>query len=138
MRDWAPWELGAIWAAIVMVAALPRNFHSLHEERAGHKLAGLWMKENVGPEHQIVDPFGWAEWYSGRTLRAIPNPDVYKPGPDLYAVFTPNAKSPHSRLGSYEFAGKLHDNGAIVFQHPPGVPRDEIDVAVYKAPPLKP
>jgi hypothetical protein len=138
MRGWRPWELGAIWAAIVMAVALPRNFHSLHEERKGHKLAGLWMKENVSRECQIVDPFGWAEWYTGRTLRAVPNPDVYKPGPDMYVVFTPNAKSPHSRLGIYKEAGELHKCRKPVFQYPPNVPEDEIDVAVYKAPPLPP
>jgi hypothetical protein len=130
--------LVAIWTGIVVAIALPRNFHSLHEERKGHKLAGLWMKDHVPPENQIVDPFGWAEWYSTRTLRAIPNPDVYRKGPDLYAVFTPNAKSPHSRLGSYEQARDLAAHGKIVFQYPKDAPADEIDVAVYRAPPLPP
>jgi hypothetical protein len=137
MRGWRPWELGTVWAAILMAVALPRNFHSLHEERKGHKLAGLWMKENVPAGPQIVDPFGWAEWYTGRTLREVPNPDVFKPGPHLYAVYTPNAKSPHSRLGSYEWARQLSANKNPLFQYPPNVPPDEIDVAVYKAPPLK-
>jgi hypothetical protein len=138
MRGWRPWELGTVWAAILMAVALPRNFHSLHEERKGHKLAGLWMKEHVSRDEQIIDPFGWAEWYTGRTLREIPNP-VYRPGPEVYAVYTPNAKSPHSRLGSYRWARALSKNKpTIVFQYPPNAPLEEIDVAVYKAPPLPP
>lgn len=139
MQSANPWLLVAIWSAIVMTVALPRNFHSLHEERKGHKLAGLWMKDNVPPANQIVDPFGWAQWYTTRTLREIPNP-TYTPGmPDFYVVFTPNANSPHSRLGTYEWAEVLagKKNGAeIVFQYPAGVAEKEIDVAVYKCHPL--
>jgi hypothetical protein len=140
MRGVDPWLLVAIWVAIIMTTAVPRNFKSLHEERAGHKAAGLWMRDHVPAHWQIVDPFGWAEWYTGRTLRATPNPDPYK-SPGLYAVFEPNAKSPHSRLGYYEVAKKLADpahGGVIVFQYPAGVPADEIQVAVYESPPLKP
>jgi hypothetical protein len=136
MRTANPWVLVAIWTGVVMAVALPRNFRSLHEDRAGHKAAGLWMKDHVPADWQIVDPFGWAEWYTGRTLRLIPNPDPYKK-PGLYAVFEPNAKSPHSKLGYYTIARDLAEQGEIVFQYPPGVPLGDIKVAVYKSPPLK-
>ena len=99
----------------------------------GHKAAGLWMKDHVEPDWQIVDPFGWAEWYTGRTLRAIPNPDLTK-GPGVYVVYEPNAKSPHSRLGWYETAKSLHDPKKVFYRFPEGVPDDEIKVAVYKVP----
>ena len=135
-RTASPWTLVAVWTGIVMAIALPRNFRSLHEDRAGHKAAGLWMKDNVPADWQIVDPFGWAEWYSGRTLRKIPNPNPYV-GPGLYAVFEPNAKSPHSKLGYYEMAKELASPDVIVFRFPPNVPDDQIKVAVYKSPPLK-
>lgn len=135
MRSADPWFFVAVWVAIVMAVAVPRNFKSLHEERAGHKAAGLWMKENVPADWQIVDPFGWAEWYTGRTLRAIPNPDPSK-GPGVYVVFEPNAKSPHSRLGYYEMARDLMNRTSppTVFRYPDGVPDNEIKVAVYHCP----
>jgi Dolichyl-phosphate-mannose-protein mannosyltransferase len=136
MQSANPCVLAGIWTAIVIAIALPRNFRSLHEERAGHKAAGLWMKDHVPTDWQIVDPFGWAEWYTGRTLRAIPNPNPYI-GPGLYAVFEPNAKSPHSKLGYYEMARDVKDQGQMVFQFPHGVSDDQIKVAVYKSPPLK-
>jgi hypothetical protein len=139
MRSVDPRVLVAIWTMIVVAIAIPRNFKSLHEERAGHKAAGLWMKDNVPTDWQMVDPFGWAEWYTGRTLRAIPNPDPAK-GPGLYVVFEPNAKSPHSRLGLYEMARTLHNRPGAepVFRYPDGVPDDEIKVAVYRCPNGKP
>jgi hypothetical protein len=136
MRTADPWVLVCIWTGIVMAVALPRNFRSLHEDRAGHKAAGLWMKDHVPADWQIVDPFGWAEWYTGRTLRAIPNPNYYV-GPGLYAVFEPNAKSPHSKLEHYVPASKVKEQGELVFQYPAGVPEAQIKVAVYKSPPLK-
>jgi hypothetical protein len=136
MQSVNPCVLVTIWTAIVVAVALPRNFRSLHEERAGHKAAGLWMKDHVPTDWQIVDPFGWAEWYTGRTLRAIPNPNPYV-GPGFYAVFEPHAKSPHSKLGYYEMARELAAQGQMVFQFPTGVPEGQIKVAVYKSSPWK-
>lgn len=136
MRAVERWRLVMIWTVLIVVAALPRNFRSLHNERQGHKLAGLWMKEHVPADWQIVDPFGWSEWYTGRTLRKLPNPNPLV-GPGLYAVYTPNADSPHSRLGFYEMARALAAQGEVVYQYPAGVPADRIQVAVYKSPPLK-
>lgn len=97
-----PWEIGAVLTLLVLALALPRDFRSLHNERAGHKAAGYWLKENADGA-AIVDPFGWAEWYTGRTLREWPwlNPT---PDREIYIVFTPSADSPHSRLERYVFA----------------------------------
>jgi hypothetical protein len=133
MRTVSPSVLVAIWAMIVMSFAVPRNFQSLHEERAGHKAAGLWMKDNVERDWEIVDPFGWAEWYTGRTLRRIPNPDPLKK-PGVYAVFEPNARSPHSRLGYYEMARGIAARGRLVYQYPDDVGEEEIKVGVYQLP----
>ena len=133
MRAVDPRVLVAIWTMIVVAIAVPRNFKSLHEERAGHKAAGLWMRDHVEPDWQIVDPFGWAEWYTGRTLRAIPNPEPTK-GPGVYVVYEPNAKSPHSRLGLYDMARGLAAPEKMVYRYPEGAPDDEVKVAVYRVP----
>ena len=102
LRRRTPWEIGTALTLLVLAVSLPRDMRSLHHERAGDKAAGYWLKEHADGV-AIVDPFGWAEWYSGRTLREWPwlNPT---PDRDLYIVFTPNAKSPHSRLERYVFA----------------------------------
>jgi Dolichyl-phosphate-mannose-protein mannosyltransferase len=139
------WKWGAVWAVILIAAALARDFRSLHSERAGHKAAGQWLaKESkklvaTGERFEVVDPFGWADWYAGRTLRTVPNPDPGK-GPFVYAVFEPNSPSPHSRLELYEVARKLKDQPGSepVFRYPENAPPDQVKVAVYKCPPLKP
>jgi Dolichyl-phosphate-mannose-protein mannosyltransferase len=135
-----PWQWGAIWAVLLIAAALPRDFRSLHEDRAGHKAAGKWIAEQNQPDIEVVDPFGWAEWYAGRSLTRDPSwfPQTYD-GREKYAIFEPNAKSPHSRLQYYDTARILvvDKKAEIVFRYPPGVPDDQIKVAVYLYSPAK-
>jgi hypothetical protein len=137
LRKWTPWRVGAALTLLIMAVALPRDFRSLHRERAGHKAAGYWLREHAKSE-TIVDPFGWAEWYSGRTLREWPelNPTADR---ELLIVFEPNAKSPHSRLERYEFAREMHKKAELKFQYPEGAaPDDPRVVAVYRyQPPAK-
>jgi hypothetical protein len=117
---------------LVLALALPRDLRSLHHERAGFKAAGLWLRDNAG-DIRIVDPLGWAEWYSGRSLREWPwlNPTADR---ELFIVFTPSSKSPHSRLERYEFARDRAEEAGrdnIVFSYPPGASPDKSEVAVY-------
>jgi len=140
MRSASPWFLGAIWTLLLLMPALPRDFYSLHAERAGHKAAGQWLAEHGDPAIDVVDPFGWTEWYAGRTLRE-PRRDTDKTwdGRKKYAIFEPNTKSPHSRLEYYEEARVMviDKRAEPVFQYPPGVPPDEVKVAVYLYDPSK-
>jgi len=126
------WFLAAIWTLLLLIPAIPRDFYSLHSERAGHKEAGKWLAENGDPQIGLVDPFGWAEWVSGRSLREslVPNPYNGKP---WYIVFEPNAKSPHSHLEYYEYARKFVNEykAEQIYQYPADAPPDEIKVAVY-------
>src|SRR5262249_15267545 len=62
------WFLAAIWTLLLLIPAIPRDFYSLHAERAGHKEAGKWIAEKGDPQIGLVDPFGWAEWVAGRSL----------------------------------------------------------------------
>jgi 4-amino-4-deoxy-L-arabinose transferase-like glycosyltransferase len=124
-----PWGIGAVFTLLVLAISLPRDLRSLHHERAGHKAAGYWLKEHAEGV-AIVDPFGWAEWYTGRTLREWPwlNPTDDRP---IYIVFTPNAKSPHSRLERYVFARDRYQRGELVFAYPPDASADKIEIGIY-------
>jgi hypothetical protein len=139
--------LAAIWTGIVVAPAIPRDFYSLHAERVGHKEAGLWLAANAEPAAEIVDPFGWAEWYAGRSVRDWPVPDPHYPSwnpfraPYVYVVFEPNAKSPHSRLEYYWLARNMANppsrsprQPVVVYQYPPDLPWNKVRVAVYRCP----
>ncbi len=132
--DTSDWRFGSFWLAILLAAALPRDFRSLHSERAGHRAAGEWLAANGDPSIEVLDPFGWTEWYAGRTLTRWPNLDpTQTKGPLIYVLFEPNGKSPHSRLPRYDWAVSAANrpDARIVYQYPPDVPLDQIKVAVY-------
>ena len=126
-----------IGVLVVAASCLPRDFHRLHVDRAGHREAGEWIRDQGNLEYPVVDPFGWTEFYSGRTVKGWTTAHPYKP-PFIYAVLEPNAKSHHSRLPWLEPAQKLAEGGEMVFQFPADVPMDRIKIAVYRCPPLKP
>jgi hypothetical protein len=136
MQRRTPWEIGVALTILIMAIALPRDFRSLHREREGHKMAGYWLKDHAAGV-AIVDPFGWAEWYTGRTLRDWPwlNPT---PDRDMYIVFTPSAESSHSRLERYLFArdmvGKCKEAFAYV---PPAGEKYKVVVYFFKYEPPK-
>ena len=130
LRLWPEWKAAGLLAILVIASALPRDFRSLHSERVGHKAAGRWLAENASPEVTIIDPFGWAEWYAGRTLRT-PSPPSYKLDRDYYLVFEPNAKSPHSRLNHYDLIRGVYRNCEMIYQYPVDASPDKIRVAVY-------
>ncbi len=125
-----------LWVLLIAGLCLPRDFHSLHADRAGHRAAGEWLAREGNPHFSVVDPFGWAEFYSGRTVRGWTTANPIR-RPFVYTVLEPNAASPHSRLPWLADANKLAARGEVVFQYPPDVPPDRIKVAVYRSPPLQ-
>lgn len=60
--------------AVLVAAALPAVLKPLHENRVGHVLAGRYLAEPgvLSDSDALIDPFDWAAFYSGRTLRTIP------------------------------------------------------------------
>ena len=54
----------------ILLSCLPATLKSLHENRHGHRLIGAYLREHAGPEDAIIDPYNWAQYYSGRSLRA--------------------------------------------------------------------
>jgi hypothetical protein len=131
-----PWQIGAGIAVLVILPAVARDAQSLHHDRAGYKAAGRWLKERGDPAIPIVDPFGWAEWYSGRALKDYPNPNPTAER-ELYIIFEPNPKSHHSRLGTYDFAKQHYAGQEIIYAYPEGASPEKIQVAVYHFRPEK-
>ncbi|WP_020473986.1 glycosyltransferase family 39 protein [Zavarzinella formosa] len=125
-----------MWVLVILGSCLPRDFQKLHAERAGHREAGEWIRREGDSKYPVVDPFGWTEFYSGRTVRGWTT--ATNTGPFMYSVIEPNAKSHHSRLPWLELADKLAARGEIVFQYPADASPKDVKVAVYRSTPLKP
>jgi hypothetical protein len=48
----------------LVAAALVQTLKPLHEHRLGHKMAGLWLAQNLRPGDRLVDPYGLAGYYA--------------------------------------------------------------------------
>jgi hypothetical protein len=129
---WPKAAPGGILLAVV-VAALPVTLKPLHSHREGHKHAGRWLADNMGPNDWLKDPLAWGEWYAGRTLY---NPVTYHGRPDTIWVITERGKgSPHSRLPQWEDANRLvalQPNRVPVYRWPADAPLEGPAVEVYK------
>lgn len=60
----------AMEAAFVLAiaAGLTQTLKIPHQHRVGHKLAGLWLQQNMQPGDKLIDPYGWAAFYAGQFL----------------------------------------------------------------------
>ncbi|MEZ6142535.1 MAG: glycosyltransferase family 39 protein [Zavarzinella sp.] len=146
-----------IYLTIAVASTLPLNFKALHAHRVGHRAVGMWMYHHVPANAEVMDPFGWAKFYAGKsdlefgfeTLTvsyllqngyspAEPNaekfPRPYR-GPVIYVVFEPNSKTSHSQLPYIAEVREFMKQGELVYQYPEDVPANEAKVAVYRCPP---
>ncbi|MCI0699791.1 MAG: glycosyltransferase family 39 protein, partial [Planctomycetia bacterium] len=115
----------------LVVSALPFALKPMHPNREGHKHAGRWLAANLTPQDAVIDPFCWAEWYSGRTLYRVPHGHNPNPPRNVYVILE-NGKSPHSRLPTLQGAKELAAQGRVVYHWPENVPVAEATVQVYK------
>jgi hypothetical protein len=124
----------ALAAVLLIVASLPPGLKGLHASRAGHRAAGVWLASNAGSDEQIIDPFRWAEFYAGRTLRSAEPANVH--AGNVYVILEPNSPTPHSRLPLLPQAEYIARSGTAVYHWPPEKPLDQARVVVYRSPPV--
>lgn len=126
---------GRAWAVAMLLAgagiALPRTLEPLHANRAGYHAAGLWLAEHADARDEIVDPFCWAELYSGRLFREEP------PAPDARCfVVLGGSDNEHRRLPLIPHAEALARAGRLVYEWPEVPTRTKAErVVVYCVPP---
>lgn len=137
-KSWAAWvsrkaqplALGLV--GLLVLWGMPRSLEPLHDHRAGHYAAGLWLRDHSAPEDWIDDDHCWAHYYAGRVLAegTTPAPSI---GPRRrFVVYSrpkdPEKMPPHRRYNEEE----LRRRGVPVYHWPEGVPLDEADVVVYR------
>ena len=64
----------ATWVlyGIIFASCLPATAKPLHEDRYGHRVLGEYLKANATADDVILDPYNWAQFYSGRSVRGVP------------------------------------------------------------------
>jgi 4-amino-4-deoxy-L-arabinose transferase-like glycosyltransferase len=114
----------------IVASALPFTFTNMHAQREGHKHAGQWLAEHMGPDDWLIDPLAWAEWYSGRTLYET---TAYRGNPAVeWVVVEREGRSPHSRIPQWEYANAEKQKGKLVYQWPENPRPKDCVVCVYR------
>lgn len=128
---WLParWDGGL--AAVLLVAGLllPSAMDRLHANASGHRAAGAWLAGHAQPRDWIVDPFSWAEYYSGRTLQG--EPPIRRSMNRTCWVIVESYARPHPCLPVMEKARQLAERGVCVFRCPASNPKSPT-VEVYE------
>jgi hypothetical protein len=124
----------AEWLLVgIALAALPATLKPLHANREGFKHAGRWMAEHVTSADCVIDPFEWAQFYSGRSLYGVPADP--KDPPHTYAVADDRTRpDQHGRLPRLDQAIDVMTNGnsRVVYHWPEDVPVEQGKVFVYR------
>jgi hypothetical protein len=119
-----------LFLAGLVASALPFTLQNMHTQREGHKHAGRWLATHMNDQDWLIDPFAWAEWYSGRTLYKTP---TYYGHPDVkWVIVEEGPSSPHSRLPQLEEANGLKTTGELVYQWPENPTKKSHVVCVYR------
>jgi 4-amino-4-deoxy-L-arabinose transferase-like glycosyltransferase len=131
---WQPALLIA-WLTLATSWGLPAAIKPLHENRLGHKEAGLWLANHAQPNAVVIDPFCWAHYYAGKVFQEGKSADTE---PGMRYVVLEIGSNPHSRLPSLPSARKLAEQGQIVYEWQPSkrqLKEKAEPVAVYAVPP---
>jgi 4-amino-4-deoxy-L-arabinose transferase-like glycosyltransferase len=113
------WRVASVVLALVLGAtALPKTLEPLHVNRSGYHAAGLWLASHANPSDVIIDPFSWAEYYSGQVFRdgaGYQRQSDYQP--NRYVVLG-GSQNEHQRLPLICDAEVLAKQGTVVYQWP--------------------
>lgn len=67
-RRWTGW----FYVVVIVGSCLPQAIKPLHENRYGHKMIGDHLREHSTEADVVIDPYTWAQFYSGRSVRGVP------------------------------------------------------------------
>jgi hypothetical protein len=124
----------AALVVLIAVSCLPRTLRRLHDNRAGHHAAGLWLAPRLLAGDMVDDDHAWSHYYAGQVFlegKDLPAPPDYRPL--CYVVMT-RSRDPEvagQRLGKER---KLKRRGRLVYHWPLDRAIEEARVVVYAVP----
>jgi hypothetical protein len=124
------------WVLISMaigVSCIPSLIKPLHDNRVGHKHAGRFLAGALQETDDLIDPFEWAGFYSGRTVCGHPNPKV-RPTAMFAVLDDAKGENPHARLQHMPEALQISRDprSELVFTWPTNATGQEAKVRVYR------
>lgn len=120
---WRGWP--AVTSGVLAATCVPALLRPLHENRTGHRMAGLRLAEEVDrlPPDQaaglvVIDHYEWAQFYSGRSLFRI-DPD---PPADRQRVVFAVLELKDGRIDTPKVQSDRHQSAIDIFNNPHNPP----------------
>ncbi len=132
-----PGHPAVAWVVLfaVVASSLPKVAKPLHASREGHKHAGRFLRDHLHEDDTLIDPFEWAQYYAGRTLRLDPAGDPPPLAVRYRWAVLERGETSHARLHRLQPALDVANDGKNkadkVFWWPEG-PAESAKVVVYK------
>jgi hypothetical protein len=115
-------------------AALPKTLEPLHVNRRGFREAGLWIATHSQPWDEVLDPYSWSHYYSGKVFLEDQSP-APPPGERKVCYVVIEQSGPeHVRLTAIEKAMERAAHGRKVWERATNRGRDQVDVLVFETP----
>jgi hypothetical protein len=114
------------------LAPLPKTLAPLHADRAGFRQAGAWLAHHASPEDEVVDPYTWATFYSGREFLPRKTGASSTPGRVCYVVLEKSSNSHPHIWFLLEKAEQLARTGVEETYFPVKRGKEEVRVVIYK------
>jgi hypothetical protein len=116
---------------LLLLAFVPlgKTLATLHSDRAGFRLAGQWLAENAEPDADVVDPYGWAGYYSGRNFA---EKGVAKDRSVRYVVLEQSANSHPHLYHHLPEAQKLAESGTVMWTYKVRRRKENAQVIIYR------
>jgi Dolichyl-phosphate-mannose-protein mannosyltransferase len=110
--------------ALTVVPAY-KSLEKLHSNRLGFREAGRWLAQNIPAKDRIVDPFGWASYYSGRIF-SEPLPGNHPPPTLAHYVILEQTDNKHPHLVGWPDAVEMVKVGHSLEVHDWVIPRGKL------------
>jgi len=129
------WSLSVLAAAGMVLLCLPKTAQSLHGNRQGNHLAGLWLKDRLKNGDLVVDDHCWSHYYAGQMFLEGREPAVSRDyQPVAYVVMTRSKIREVDAIRKDEESQLLEAKARIVYHWPPSAEPERARVVVFALP----
>jgi hypothetical protein len=138
LKERLPAAANPAWATLLIagfiVSALPKTLEPLHANRSGFRDAGLWIARHSQPWDEVLDPYSWSHYYSGKVFLEDESPAPPAGAPKYCYVVIEESGNPHIRLPLVPEAEAARAHGRKVWELTSRRRQEMVDVVVYEVP----
>ncbi len=138
LRARLPAAVHPVWTALFMaglaLAALPKTLEPLHANRSGFRDAGAWIAGHSHDWDEVVDPYSWTNYYSGRVFLEDERPATPAGQKRVAYLIVEESGHDHPRLKMEQAAKERSKAGRKVWQWKGRHRKEVVEVVVYEVP----